>query len=53
MFESVIDRRGPARLLGKGAVASVVKHAALLGGVIYGWLGRDRPDVVGNPGEAR
>ena len=24
----------------------------MLGGVIYGWLGRDRPDVVGNPGEA-
>ena len=24
----------------------------LLGGVTYGWLGRDRPDIVGNPREA-
>jgi protein TonB len=35
MFESVIERSGPARLLGRGALASVAMHAALLGGVIY------------------
>src|SRR5687768_8788381 len=45
MFESVIERRGPVRQLGKGALASIAMHAALLGGVIY-ISGRAIPDAV-------
>ena len=49
-----LDRRGAVRGIGCDSASCGCSGwhrswAALLGGIVYRWLGEDRPDVVGNP----